>query len=214
MPAFRLQISMSLDGCVAGPDQSLDDPIGIGGMQLHDWVRPLATFRAMHGEEGGETNASDSVLKEAFANVGATVMGRNMFGPVRGPWLTDVPWDGWWGKNPPYHHPVFVLTHFPRPPLTLEGGTTFHFVTEGLEDALLRAAKAAPDKDVQVAGGASIVRQALAEKWIDVMDIHLVPVLLGRGERIFDGTADLRGFHLVRTIAAPGVTHYSYLKNA
>jgi dihydrofolate reductase len=211
MPAFRLQISMSLDGCVAGPNQSLDDPIGMGGGQLHEWVFPLAAWREMHGLEGGEKTASDSVLREANANVGATVMGRNMFGPVRGPWRDDAPWEGWWGKNPPYHHPVFVVTHHPRPPLSLEGGTTFHFV-DGLEEALLRAAKTALDKDVAIAGGASVVRQALADRWISIMDLHVVPVLLGRGERIFDDTSDLRGFRLVRTIAAPGVTHYSFIR--
>src|SRR5262245_6019496 len=127
MPAFRVQISMSVDGYVAGPDQSLDDPIGKGGMQLHEWVFPLASWRAMQGMEGGETNENDAVVREVMANLGATVMGRNMFGPVRGEWRTDAPWEGWWGKNPPYHHPVFVLTNYSRPPLELEGGTTFTF---------------------------------------------------------------------------------------
>jgi len=212
MAAFRLQISMSLDGCVAGPEQSLDDPLGIGGEQLHEWAVPLAAFREIHGQEGGEVNPSDSVLREATANIGATVMGRNMFGPVRGPWLADAPWEGWWGKNPPFHHPVFVVTHHAREPLTLEGGTTFHFVTD-FEDAMMRAAKAAPDRDVAVAGGASLVRQALAGKWIEVMDLHVVSILLGRGERIFDGSADLRAFRLVRTIHAPTVTHYSFIRS-
>ena len=212
MAAFRMQITMSVDGLVAGPNQSLEDPLGVGGERLHDWLVPLATFKQMHGQEGGETGENDAVAREMIANVGATVMGRNMFGPVRGEWRTDAPWEGWWGKKPPFGHPVYVITHHPRPPLEL-ADTTFHFVTSGLESALMQAMRAAGGRDVMIAGGASIVRQALMVKMIDVMDLHVVPILLGDGERIFDGSADLRGFRHVRTIAGPGVTHYSFLKD-
>ena len=206
-----MHISMSLDGCVAGPNQSLDDPLGIGGERLHDWAIPLKAFREAHGQDGGEVNESDAVVREVTANIGATVMGRNMFGPVRGEWRTDAPWDGWWGRKPPFGHPVYVLTHHPRPPLELEA-TTFHFVTSGFESAMMQAMRAAGGRDVALAGGASTVRQALLAKMIDVMDIHLVPIFLGPGERIFDGEADLRGFKHVRTIAAPGVTHFSFVR--
>jgi dihydrofolate reductase len=211
MAEFRMHISMSLDGCVAGPNQSLDDPLGVGGERLHDWAIPLKAFREAHGQEGGEVNESDAVVREVTANIGATVMGRNMFGPVRGEWRTDAPWDGWWGRKPPFGHPVYVLTHHPRPPLELEG-TTFHFVTSGFESAMMQAMRAAGGRDVAVAGGASTVRQALLAKMIDVMDIHLVPIFLGPGERIFDGEAELRGFKHVRTIAALGVTHFSFVR--
>ena len=211
MAEFRMHISMSLDGCVAGPEQTLLDPIGRGGERLHDWLVPLAFFKEMHGQDGGEVNESDAVAREMFANIGATVMGRNMFGPVRGEWRTDAPWDGWWGRKPPFGHPVYVLTHHPRPNLELDG-TTFHFITSGFESALMQAMRAAGGRDVMIAGGASVVRQGFLSKMIDVIDIHLVPIFLGDGERIFDGEADLRGFRHVRTIAAPGVTHFSFVR--
>jgi len=210
---LRLKISMSLDGFVAGPDQSVDDPLGIGGMRLHEWVFPLAVWRAMHGEQGGEVNESTRVVEESLANIGATVMGRNMFGGHPGPWDARKPWNGWWGRNPPFHHPVFVLTHHSRKPLELEGGTTFTFVTDGIETALDQARRAARGKDVSLAGGANATQQYLAAGLVDEMEISLVPTLLGGGERLFDGVGtDLRGLELVRTVATPQVTHLKFAR--
>jgi dihydrofolate reductase len=157
-PRVRFRISMSLDGFVAGPGQSVDNPLGIGGMRLHEWVFPLAAWRSMVGLEGGEVNDSTAVVEASVANIGATVMGRNMFGGQPGPWDRQNTWNGWWGSNPPFHHPVFVLTHHPSDPLELDGGTTFTFVTDGLEAALERARRAAGGKDVAVAGGAAVRR--------------------------------------------------------
>jgi dihydrofolate reductase len=201
-------MSMSLDGYAAGPNQSVKDPLGVGGMRLHEWAFALRAFRQMHGMEGGEVNASTPIAESLFENVGATVMGRNMFGGHPGGWEAAKPWDGWWGKNPPYHHPVFVLTHHPREPLTMEGGTTFHFVTDGIHSALDRAVRAAGGKDVSLGGGASAAQQYLRAGLVDEMLISLAPVLLGAGERLFDdlGT-ELHGLKLQRAIDAPGVTH-------
>jgi dihydrofolate reductase len=214
MSKVRLKISMSLDGFAAGPKQSVENPLGIGGMRLHHWVFPLTIWRATHGLEGGEVNESTPVVEESLANIGATVMGRNMFGGHPGPWDPDKPWNGWWGTNPPFHHPVFVLTHHPRDPLTLEGGTTFTFVNGGLETALELARGAADGKDVSLAGGASVARQYLAAGQVDEMEINLAPVLLGSGERLFDGLGDdLRGLELVRTVAAPTVTHLKFARS-
>jgi len=210
---LRFRISMSLDGFVAGPNQSVDNPLGIGGMRLHEWVFPLAFWRAMEGLEGGEVNESTRVLEEAFANIGATVMGRNMFGGHPGSWDAKNPWKGWWGANPPYHHPVFVLTHHARKPLALEGGTTFTFVTDGIEAALEQAWRAAGGKDVALAGGASAAQQYLTAGLVDEMEISLVPTLLGSGERLFDGVGDdLHGLELVRTVATPVVTHLKFAR--
>ena len=207
---------MSLDGFVAGPDQSVDNPIGVGGMRLHEWVFPLRAWNAMHGQEGGEVNESNRIVEESFANLGATIMGRNMFGGQPGGWKKGTPkkgkpWNGWWGDDPPYHHPVFVLTHHPREPLALKGGTTFNFVTDGIESALAQARRAAGKKDVAVAGGASVARQFLAAGLVDQMEINLVPILLGAGERLFDGVgADLHGLEIVSTVATPRVTHFKF----
>jgi dihydrofolate reductase len=202
---------MSLDGFVAGPSQSVDNPLGIGGMRLHEWAFALATFRQEHGLEGGEVNESTRVIEESLANIGATVMGRNMFGGHPGPWNPSKPWDGWWGTNPPYHHPVFVLTHYPREPLVLEGGTTFTFVTNGIEAALEQARRAAGGKDVSLAGGASAAQQYLAADLVDEMEISIAPTLLGSGERLFGGVGDdLHGLKLVRTVAARDVTHLKF----
>jgi dihydrofolate reductase len=210
---LRLKISMSLDGFVAGPRQSVDNPLGIGGMRLHEWVVPLAAWRAMHGLEGGETNESTAVVDESLANLGVTVMGRNMFGGHPGPWKAEKPWNGWWGVNPPFHHPVFVLTHYPREPLELEGGTTFTFVTDGIEAAFEQARRVAGGKDVSLAGGASAAQQFLAAGLVDEMEINLVPTLLGSGERLFDRVGDdLHGLELVRTVAAPSVTHLKFAR--
>jgi len=213
MPKLRLRISMSLDGFVAGPSQSVQNPLGIGGMRLHEWAFPLAQWRARHGLEGGEVNESSGVVEESLVNIGATVMGRNMFGGHPGPWRAQEPWNGWWGANPPYHHPVFVLTHHARAPLELEGGTTFTFVTGGIETALEQGLRAASGKDVSLAGGANAARQYLVAGLVDEMEISLVPTLLGSGERLFDGVGDdLHGLELVRTVAAPDVTHLKFAR--
>ena len=208
MSRLRFRISMSLDGYVAGPRQSVDDPLGVGGMRLHEWVFPLAAWRAPHGMDGGEVNESSAVVEESTRNVGATIMGRNMFGGHPGPWSAERPWNGWWGDEPPFHHPVFVLTHHAREPLALQGGTTFHFVTDGIESALARAREAADGKDVALGGGASAARQYLAAGLVDEMLVSLVPILLGAGELPFDGLGDdLHGLTLARTIATPDVVH-------
>lgn len=213
MSRLRFRISMSLDGFVAGPSQSVENPLGIGGMRLHEWVVPLAFWRSMHGLPGGEVNESNRVVEESSANIGATVMGRNMFGGHPGPWDAKEPWKGWWGDNPPFHHPVFVLTHHPREPLELEGGTTFTFVTDGIGAALEQARDAAAGKDVSLAGGASVAQQYLAAGLVDEMEINLVPTLLGGGERLFDGVGeDLHGLSLVRTVAMPAVTHLQFAR--
>jgi dihydrofolate reductase len=213
MSKVRFKISMSLDGFVAGSNQSVDSPLGLGGMRLHEWAFPLAVWRSMVGLEGGEVNESTAVVDESFADIGATVMGRNMFGGHPGPWDPDKPWNGWWGSNPPFHHPVFVLTHHPREPLALDGGTTFTFVTDGIEAALEQARRAAGGKDVSLAGGANVAQQHLRAELVDEMEINLAPTLLGRGERLFDGVGDdLRGLELVRTVAAPNVTHLKFAR--
>lgn len=213
MSKLRFRISLSLDGFLAGPDQSVTHPLGIGGMRLHEWAFPLAQWRAMHGLEGGEINESTPVVEESLANIGATVMGRNMFGGHPGPWDAKEPWNGWWGVNPPFHHPVFVVTHHGRTPLELEGGTTFTFVIGGIEVALEQAREAAGGKDVSLAGGANAARQYLVAGLVDEMEISLVPTLLGSGERLFEGIGDdLHGLELVRTVAAPKVIHLKFAR--
>jgi dihydrofolate reductase len=211
MSKLRATMAISLDGFGAGPDQSVDTALGVGGERLHEWMIPLAVFRQMHGEDGGEgeVNESTAVVRGWWENMGAVVMGRNMFGGGPGPWRGD--WRGWWGENPPYHVPVFVLTHHPREPVQMQGGTTFHFATEGIEAALKLATEAAGGKDVWLAGGASVIRQYLRAGLLDEIEISLTPVLLGRGERLF---ADLDGSNIeleqIRSIEAPGVTHIKY----
>lgn len=213
MSKLRFRISVSLDGFVAGPHQSVENPLGIGGMRLHEWVFGLKAWRAVHGMEGGETNESSRVVEESVANIGATIMGRNMFGGHPGPWKADKPWNGWWGDEPPFHHPVFVLTHHAREPLKLKG-TTFTFVTGGIESAFDQAHRAANGKDVALGGGAKAAQQYLKTGLVDEMEISLVPMLLGSGERLFSGTGDdLHGLRLVRTAAAPNVTHLKFRKN-
>jgi dihydrofolate reductase len=203
---------MSLDGFVAGPDQSVKDPLGVGGEHLHDWATSLKAWRSAHGLSGGDVNESTRIMEDSIANIGATVMGRNMFGGHPGPWDAAKPWKGWWGNNPPFHHPVFVLTHHPREPLTLEGGTTFTFVTDGIESALEQARQAASGKDVRLGGGAKAAQQYLKAGLVDEMVISLVPILLGGGERLFDGVDDLHGLELVESIAAPGVAHLKFMR--
>jgi dihydrofolate reductase len=174
MSKVRFQISMSLDGYVAGPNMSEDNPLGEGGTQLHEWIVPLRAFKELQGEDGnGEVNASTPIVEGTFQNVGATIMGRRMFGPVSGPWGED-PWKGWWGDDPPYHHPVFVLTHHGREPLEMKGGTTFHFVTDGIESALQQAREAANGRDVLIGGGAATVQQYLAAGLVDEMNTSIV----------------------------------------
>lgn len=213
MSRLRFRISISLDGFVAGPAQSAGEPLGKGGLRLHEWLFPLEAWRRVHGLAGGIVDASAAVVEEAQANVGATIMGRHMFGGPQGPWPASAPWEGWWGRNPPFHHPVFVLTHHARAPLVLDGGTTFHFVTGGIDAALALARAAAHGRDVMLGGGASAARQYLAAGLVDEMELSLVPILLGAGERLFEGLGDdLHGLAPVRTIAAPGVTHLKFAR--
>jgi dihydrofolate reductase len=209
MSKFRFQISISLDGFVAGPNQSEENPLGEGGTQLHEWAVKLDTWRDPHGREGGEHNASSAVIAEALENVGATVMGRNMFGGGPGPW-GEEPWNGWWGDDPPFHTPVFVLTHHERELLEL-GDTTFHFVTDGIESGLEQAREAAGGGDVSLGGGADVARQYLAARLLDEVQLNLVPVLLGAGERLFDDVPSDLGLSKVRVIDAPDVTHLTYV---
>jgi len=202
---------MSADGFVAGPDQSDENPLGVGGEGLHDWVVSLAAWREAHEKEGGEVNESSRVIEESRENVGAAVMGRNMFGPPAGGDWGDGQWKGWWGDNPPYHYDVFVVTHHPREAVEMEGGTTFHFVTDGIERALERAKEAAGGQDVALWGGADIINQYLAAGLLDELELHVVPVLLGGGARLFDnlGGAEIK-LEQVRAIEAPGVVHVKY----
>ena len=209
MSKLRFQLAVSLDGYVAGPDQSEENPLGVGGMDLHEWVVKLEAWRKQQGQEGGEVNASTPVIEELQSNVGATVMGRNMFGGGPGPWSEDPPWNGWWGNNPPFHVPVFVLTHHPREPLEMEGGTTFTFVTDGIESALEQAKRAAEGQDVLLGGGANVVQQYLVSGLVDEFELHLVPILLGGGERLLENVGNLK-LEQVRAIEAPGVTHIKY----
>jgi dihydrofolate reductase len=206
---LRFEISISLDGYVAGPNQSEEHPLGEGGMQLHEWVFKLAAWREPHGREGGEVNASTPLIEEAQSGVGAVIMGRNMFGGGPGPWGED-PWRGWWGDEPPFGIPVFVLTHHEREPLTL-GATTFHFVTDGIESALEQARAAAGDLDVTIGGGAEAARQYLSAGLVDQMQLNVVPVLLGDGERLFDAGAGA-GSELepILAVDTPDVTHLRY----
>jgi dihydrofolate reductase len=202
-------VAVSLDGYMAGPDQSKENPIGVGGMELHRWVLELKAWRSMQGQEGGEVNASTLVIEEAQSNVGAYLMGRNMFGGGRGLWPEDPPWNGWWGDDPPYHAPVFVLTHHPRAPLEMQGGTTFHFVTDGADAALDRAREAAGDRDVAIGGGAKAIQQYLVAGQVDEFELHIVPILLGAGERLLESVGDLQ-LERVRVIDGPGATHLKF----
>jgi dihydrofolate reductase len=200
--------SISLDGYGAGPHQDLDHPLGVGGTDLHEWAFPTRTFRHnVFGLEGGTTGLDDEFAAQGFENVGAWILGRNMFGPIRGPW-PDLAWKGWWGENPPYHVPVFVLTHHARPTLEMQGGTTFHFVTRGIRDALDRAREAAGGRDVRIGGGPATIRQYLQAGLIDELHLAVSPVLLGAGEPLFAGL-DLRasGFECIRFVASEKATH-------
>jgi dihydrofolate reductase len=208
MSKVRVHITGSTDGYVAGPNPSLENPLGEGGGSLHDWAFPLKAFREPHWMEGGEVNASTPVVEEALANVGAEIMGRGKFGGGPGPWGDD-PWTGWWGEAPPFHMPVFVLTHHEREPLTLSD-TTFTFVADGIESALDQARKAAAGKDVVIGGGASAINQYLAAGLVDELELHIVPLILGGGARLFEGVDPGLKLEQVRAIEAPGVTHLKY----
>ena len=208
MSLVRVHITVSADGYVAGPGQSEEEPLGQGGESLHDWAIPLRAFREAHGREGGEVNASNAILEEAQANVGAEIMGRNKFGGGPGPWGDD-PWPGWWGEDPPFHMPVFVVTHHEREPLTLSD-TTFTFVTDGIESALEQAKQAADGKDVLIGGGADIINQYVAAGLVDELQISIAPVMLGGGERLLVGVGPDTKLEQLRAVEAPGVTHLKY----
>jgi dihydrofolate reductase len=207
MNSVTCQISISLDGFVAGPNQSLENPLGEGGMRLHEWAFANAGWRRQHGLDGGEEGPDSEVAEEAVAGVGAYIMGRKMFGGGDGPW--DQSWTGWWGDDPPFHLPVFVLTHHAREPLTMQGGTSFTFVTDGVEAALDQARAAAGDQDVAIAGGAATVRQFVAAGLLDELYLHIVPVILGSGERLLENVGD-PSLEPVKVVASPAVTHVKY----
>ena len=208
MPKVRVHnFSISLDGYAAGPDQSLDNPLGVGGHRLHDWAFATRTFRQMQGMDGGDVGLDDEFAAQGGAGIGATIMGRNMFGPIRGSWGDDQ-WTGWWGDDPPYHHPVFVLTHHPRPSFAMQGGTTFHFVEDGIEAALERAIEAADGQDVMIGGSAATIQQYMHAGLIDELHVVIVPILLGSGERLFDhleGSPDR--YECVPLVSSPSVVH-------
>jgi dihydrofolate reductase len=206
MSKVKVSMAVSLDGYAAGPNQSLENPLGEGGERLHEWLVELEVFKRVHGGEGGEVNASTAVVEE-MTSAGAFVMGRGMFGGGGGAW--DEEWRGWWGDEPPYHAPVFVLTHHPREPLPMQGGTTFHFVTDGIEPAVAQAREAAGDRDVLIAGGASAVQQALAADLVDELTLSVAPVLLGGGARFFADGA-ISDLEQIAAIDAPGVAHLRY----
>jgi dihydrofolate reductase len=207
MAKLRVNITMSLDGHVAGPGQNLENPLGEGGGGLHEWAFATRSFRAAHGMDGGETGLDDDHASSWSANIGATIMGRNMFGPLRGPW-SDDPWIGWWGDDPPFHTPVFVLTHHQREPVEMRGGTTFYFVTDGIESALERALEAAGGRDVSLGGGADVAQQYLVAGLVDEMEIHVVPLFLGAGARLFDNlNGGPTGYDCVSLVSSPAAAH-------
>ena len=205
--------SISIDGFGAGPDQDLQNPLGVGGLKVFDWFFPTRTWQRMHGNADGETGVDDDIAARGFENIGAYILGRNMFGPVRGPW-PDESWKGWWGDEPPYHSPVFVLTHHARAPLEMKGGTTFHFVTDGIHSALEQARTAAGDKDVRLGGGVSTIRQYLSSGLVDELHLAIVPVLLGDGENLFAGLDLPRsGYECVERIEGARATHVTIRKS-
>jgi dihydrofolate reductase len=210
MSKVRADITMSLDGYAAGPDPDLEDPLGKGGERMHEWALGAQSWRESHGLEGGERNADSDLIEEGVRATGAVVMGRKMFSGGSGAWEQDPMARGWWGDDPPFHAPVFVLTHHEREPLPMEGGTTFNFVTDGIESAIEQARAAAGEQDVLVAGGASAVQQAIAAGLLDELQVHVAPVFLGGGTRLFDGIAADVGLELTRVIDSPKVTHLRY----
>jgi dihydrofolate reductase len=213
MPKLRLHnFALSVDGYAAGPNQDLDNPLGVGGLGLHEWVFPTRTFRHMNGMEGGDEGLDDDFAARGDTGIGATIMGRNMFGPLRGPW-GDSNWTGWWGDDPPYHHPVFVLTHHPRTSITMQGGTTFHFVDDGIHAALERALDAAGGADVRLGGGVATVQQYLRAGLIDELHLAIVPILHGSGERLFDHLdGGPVGYECVEFVSSPSVLHVGFAR--
>jgi dihydrofolate reductase len=207
MSSVTCQITMSLDGFVAGPNQTLENPLGEGGERLHDWAVATESWREQHGRPGGERSADSDVIEEVTRNVGTYIMGRKMFGGGNGAWTEE--WKGWWGEEPPFHAPVFVLTHHPRERLPMQGGTTFTFVTEGIESALAQAKEAAGGKDVAIAGGATAVQQYLAAGLLDELYLHVVPIVLGAGERLLENVGDPK-LEPVKVVHSPAVTHIKY----
>jgi dihydrofolate reductase len=208
MSKLRVQcFSISVDGYGAGPGQDLANPLGVGGMALHQWAFATRTFQRIHGAEGGATGVDDDFIGRGFADIGAWIMGRNMFGPVRGPWPDDA-WKGWWGDNPPYHTPVFVLTHHPRPSIAMQGGTVFHFVADGIHAALARATEAANGRDIRLGGGVATIRQYLSASLIDEIHLAISPVLLGSGEHLLAGIdAAKLGYQCSEHVAGVNATH-------
>jgi dihydrofolate reductase len=208
MPKLRVHaFSVSIDGYGAGPNQSLENPLGTGGLALHDWVFPTRTFQLMHGKESGARGIDDDFAARGFENIGAWIIGRNMFGPVRGPW-PDETWKGWWGENPPYHTPVFVLTHHSRPSLSMAGGTTFHFVTDGIHAAVERASAAVNGKDIRIGGGIATIQQFLRAGLIDHLHLAISPILLGSGENLFANVDMLKlGYQCTERVSTPKATH-------
>jgi len=204
-------VAISLDGYAAGPDQGLDHPLGVGGEALHAWSIATESFRRTHGSDGaepGQPGLDDDFIRAGDENVGATIMGRNMFGPVRGPWNDPEEWTGWWGDNPPFHHPVFVLTHHPRRPVTMEGGTTFHFVDKGIEAAMDQAFEAADGRDVRIGGGPHTIRQYMRAGLVDEVHVAIVPILLGAGERLLDNLSGaIHTYECVEFVSSPTVMH-------
>ncbi len=211
MPVRVHAVSVSIDGYVAGPGQDLENPLGVGAGALHEWIFATRTGREMIGQPGGSEGVDDDLFKQGFDGIGATIMGRNMFGPVRGPW-GESDWRGWWGDDPPFHHPVFVLTHHPHPPISMAGGTTFHFVTDGIDAALALAVDAAQGADIRLGGGASTIQQFLRAGLIDSMHIAVAPVLLGGGERLFP--EEPIAYECEQTIASERVTHYVFVRSS
>jgi dihydrofolate reductase len=206
--------AISLEGYGAGPAQDLNNPLGVGGLALHDWLVPTRTFQKMYGDGRGESGVDDDFAARGFANIGAWILGRNMFGPIRGPW-PDAAWRGWWGDNPPYHVPVFVLTRHARPSITMEGGTVFHFVTDGIHAALRRATEAADGRDVRLGGGVATIRQYLQAGLIDEMHVAISPVLLGSGEHLFEGLNMLAlGYQCTEHMTSAKAMHFVLAKRA
>ena len=215
MPKLRVHnFSISLDGYAAGPDQSRENPLGVGGTRLHEWVFATESARRMHGLDGGAGGVDDGFVSRANEGIGATIMGRNMFGPIRGPW-GDEEWSGWWGDDPPYHHPTYVLTHHPHPAIPMQGGTTFHFVDGGIEAALEQARETADGKDILIAGGASTIRQFLRARLLDELHVAIAPIFLGDGERLFDDLGDAAGsYECVELVSSPAAVHVRLARTA
>jgi dihydrofolate reductase len=213
MPKLRVHnFAVSIDGYGAGPGQDIDNPLGVDGLKLHEWVFATRAWHQRQGDDGGTQGIDDSFLEEGDAGIGATIMGRNMFGPIRGEW-PDETWTGWWGDDPPYHHQVFVLTHHPRGPIKMHGGTTFNFVTDGIEAALDRAFEAADGRDVRLGGGVATIQQYMRAGLLDELHVAIVPILLGGGERLWDGLdGGSAGYECVELISSPSVVHARFAR--